>query len=54
MRGCKNWQKRLQRDRHLLYRFLDDVDGNKEVLKKYEDVKEGVNGGEKIEYGKDF
>ena len=30
------------------------MDGNKEVLKKYEDVKEGVNGGEKIEYGKDF
>ena len=40
---------------------LDDVDENKEVSKKYEEVWEGVkkeietiNGGEKIEYGKDF
>ena len=40
---------------------LDDVDENKEVLKKYEEVWEGIkkeietiNGGEKIEYGKDF
>ena len=40
---------------------LDDVDENKEVLKKYEEVWEGVkkeietiNGGKKIEYGKDF
>ena len=43
------------------YLVLDDVDENKEVLKKYEEVWEGVkkeietiNGGEKIEYGKDF
>ena len=43
------------------YLVLDDVDGNKEVLKKYEEVWEGIkkeietiNGGEKIEYGKDF
>ena len=40
---------------------LDDVDENKEVLKKYEEVWEGVkkeietiNGGKKIEYGKGF
>ena len=43
------------------YLALDDVDENKEVLKKYEEVWEGIkkeietiNGGEKIEYGKDF
>ena len=43
------------------YLVLDDVDENKEVSKKYEDVSEGVkkeietiNGGEKIEYGKDL
>ena len=39
---------------------LDNIDKNKEVLKKYEEVWEGIkkeietiNGGEKIEYGKD-
>ena len=43
------------------YLVLDDVDENKEVSKKYEGVWEGVkkeietiNGGKKIEYGKDF
>ena len=43
------------------YLILDDIDENKEVLKKYEEVWEGIkkeietiNGGEKIEYGKDF
>ena len=43
------------------YLVLDDVDKNKEVLKNYEEVWEGIkkeietiNGGEKIEYGKDF
>ena len=43
------------------YLVLDDVDENKEVLKKYEEVWEGIkkeietiNGSEKIEYGKDF
>ena len=42
------------------YLVLDDVDKNKEVSRKYEEVWEGVkkeiettNGGEKIEYGKD-
>ena len=41
--------------------LLDDMDGNKEISKKYEEVWEGVekeietsNGGEKVEYGKDF
>ena len=43
------------------YLVLDDVDKNKEVSKKYEEVWEGIkkeietiNSGEKIEYGKDF
>ena len=43
------------------YLGLDDVDENREVLKNYEEVWEGIkkeietiNGGEKIEYGKDF
>ena len=43
------------------YLVLDDVDENKEVSKKYKEVWEGVkkeietiNGGIKIEYGKDF
>ena len=43
------------------YLVLDDVDENKEVSKKYEEVWEGVkkeietiNGSEKVEYGKDF
>ena len=43
------------------YLVLDDVDENKEVSKKYEEVWEDVkkeietiNGGEKVEYGKDF
>ena len=43
------------------YLVLDDIDENKEVLKKYEEVWEGIkkeietiNGGKKIEYGKDF
>ena len=43
------------------YLVLDDIDKSKEVLKKYEeiweDIKEEIetiNGGEKIEYEKDF
>ena len=43
------------------YLVLNDVDENKEVSKKYEEVWEGVkkeietiNGGKKVEYGKDF
>ena len=43
------------------YLVLDEIDENKEVLEKYEEVWEGIkkeietiNSGEKIEYGKDF
>ena len=43
------------------YLVLDDVDENKEVLKKYEEVWEGIKKilkplmvAKKIEYGKDF
>ena len=43
------------------YLVLDDVNENKEVSKKYEEIWEGVkketetiNGGKKVEYGKDF
>ena len=43
------------------YLVLDDVDENKEVLKKYEEVCEGIKkeietiyGGEKTEYEKNF
>ena len=43
------------------YLVLDDLDENKGVSKKYEQVWEGVkkeietiNGSEKMEYGKDF
>ena len=40
------------------YLVLDEIDENKEVLKKYkdvwEDIKKGINSGKKIEYGKDF
>ena len=43
------------------YLVLDDVDENKEVPKKYEEVWESIkndietiNGGERVEHGKDF
>ena len=43
------------------YLVLDEIDENKEVLNKYEEVWEGmkkeietINGGKKIEYGKDL
>ena len=43
------------------YLVLDDVDENKEVSKKYEEVWDGIkkdietiNGGKRVEYGKDF
>ena len=67
----KNWQKKTTKTltfvllvmwllKKLLIAISDDVDENKEVLKKYEEVWEGIkkeietiNGGEKIEYGKD-
>ena len=42
-------------------KYIDDIDKNKEVSKKYEEVWNGIkkqtetiNGGKKIEYGKDF
>ena len=45
----------------LQYLVLDEIDENKEVLKKYEEVQEGIkkkietiNSGEKIEHGKDL
>ena len=43
------------------YLILDDVNENKEVSKKYEEIWDGIkkeletiNGSKKIEYGKDF
>ena len=43
------------------YLILDEIDENKEVLNKYEEVWEGIKkeieiikGGKKIEYGKDL
>ena len=43
------------------YLVLDEIDKNKEVLEKYEEVWEGIekeietiNSGEKIKYAKDF
>ena len=51
----------LEGKNEVKYLVLDDVDESKEVSKKYKEVWEGVkkeietiNGGEKIEYGKDF
>ena len=51
----------IEEKNEIKYLVLDDLDENKEVLKKYEEVWEGIkkeietiNGGEKIEYGKDF
>ena len=50
--------KKKNENKHLV---LDDMDENKEVSKKYEKVWEGVkkeietiNGGKRVEYGKDF
>ena len=51
----------IKEKNEIKYLVLDDVYENKEVLEKYEEVWEGIkkeietiNGGEKIEYGKDF
>ena len=51
----------LRKKNEKKYLVLDDVDKNKEVLKKYEEVWEGIkkeietiNGGKKIEHRKDF
>ena len=55
------WLVTLKKKNENKYLVLDDVDENKEVSKKYEEVWESVkkkietiNGGKKIEYGKDF
>ena len=55
------WLVTLKKKNENKYLVLDDVDENKEVSKKYEEVWEGVkkeietiNGGKKIEYEKDF
>ena len=55
------WLVTLKKKSGNKYLVLDDVNENKEVSKKYEEVWEGVkkeietiNGGEKTEYGKDF
>ena len=51
----------FEQKNQIKYIVLDDIDENKEVLKKYEEVSEGIkkeiktiNSGKKIEYGKDF
>ena len=55
------WLVTLKKNMKKKYLVLDKIDENKEVLKKYKEVWEGIkkeietiNGGEKIEYGKDF
>ena len=55
------WFITLKKNNENKYLVLDDVDENKEVSKKYEEVWESVkkeietiNGDEKIEYGKGF
>ena len=51
----------IEKKNEIKYLVSDDIDENKEVLKKHEEVWEGIkkeiettNSGEKIEYGKDF
>ena len=51
----------IEEKNEIKYFVLDDIDENKEVLNKYEEVWEGIEkeietiiSGEKIEYGKDF
>ena len=55
------WLVTLKKKNENKYLVLGDIDENKEVLKKYEEVWVGIkkeietiNGGEKIEYEKDF
>ena len=55
------WFITLKKNNENKYLVLDDVDENKEVSKKYEEVWESVkkdietiNGGVKVEYWKDF
>ena len=51
----------IKEKNEIKYLVLDDIDENKEVLKKYVEVWEcikkeieTINSGENIEYGKDF
>ena len=55
------WLVTLRKKNENKYSVLDVIDGNKQVLKQYEKVWEGIkkeieaiNSGEKTEYGKDF
>ena len=55
------WIVTLRKKNENRYLVLDDLDENKEVVKKYEEVWEvskkkieTINGGEEVEYGKDF
>ena len=55
------WLVTLKKKWKNKYLVLDDVDGNKEVSRRYEEVWESVkkdiekiNGGERVEFGKDF
>ena len=55
------WLVTLRKKNENKYLVLDDIDENKQVLKKYEKVWEGIKkeietikSGENIEYGKDF
>ena len=59
--NCNNINSVNKETNENKYLVLDDVNENKEVSKKYNEVWEGVkkeietiNGGEKNEYGKDF
>ena len=51
----------IEEKKEIKYLVLNGIDENKEVLNKYEEVWKGIkkeietiNGGKKIEYGKDF
>ena len=51
----------IEEKNEIKYLVLDDIDENKEVLNKYEEIWEGIkkeietiNGGIEIEYGKDL
>ena len=55
------WLVTLKKKWKNKYLVLDDVDENKEVSRRYEEVWESVkkdtekiNGGERVEFGKDF
>ena len=55
------WLVTLKKNNKNKYLALDDVNENKEVSKKYEEIWDGVkkeietiNGGKKVKYGKDY